>query len=92
MAAKTGTLYGLLTEFDDAPTLVEAVAKCRDHGFTKWDVHTPFPIHGMDAAVMRLGFLGPAQFLEDAAGVIAETERGGTLIGLPGQAVQQDVS
>ena len=51
MAANNGTLYGLITEFDDAPALVEAVTKCRDHGFTKWDVHTPFPIHGMDDAM-----------------------------------------
>ena len=53
MAAEsnTGTLYGLLTEFDDAPNLVQAVTKCRDYGFSKWDVHTPFPIHGMDAAM-----------------------------------------
>ena len=23
----------------------------RDAGFTKWDVHTPFPVHGMDDAM-----------------------------------------
>jgi len=61
MATTNGTLYGLIIEFDDAPTLVEAVTKCRDHGFTRWDVHTPFPIHGMDDAMgirgTRLPFL-----------------------------------
>ena len=45
------SLYGLMIEFSDAPDLVSAVEKCRDKGFTKWDVHTPFPIHGMDAAM-----------------------------------------
>ena len=48
---KTGALYGLLTEFSDARELVAAVTKCRDYGFTNWDVHTPFPIHGMDDAM-----------------------------------------
>lgn len=49
--AKNGNLYGLITEFGDARNLVQAVTKCRDYGFTKWDVHTPFPIHGMDDAM-----------------------------------------
>ncbi len=56
-----GALYGLLTEFDAASQLMPAVEKCRDQGFTKWDVHTPFPVHGMDDAMgirgTRLPFL-----------------------------------
>ena len=60
-ATKTGALYGLLTEFSEASHLMESVEKCRDHGFTKWDVHTPFPVHGMDDAMgirgTRLPFL-----------------------------------
>jgi hypothetical protein len=28
-----------------------AAEKVRDAGFTSWDVHSPFPIHGMDAAM-----------------------------------------
>lgn len=53
MAAVNNTekLYGLMTEFDTAPCLLEAVEKCRDEGFSKWDVHTPFPVHGLDAAM-----------------------------------------
>ena len=31
-----------------------AAEHVRDAGFTSWDVHSPFPIHGMDAA-MGLG-------------------------------------
>ena len=49
--AKTGNLYGLLTEFSAASQLMGAVEKCRDQGFTRWDVHTPFPVHGMDDAM-----------------------------------------
>lgn len=44
-------LYGMMTEFDSAAALVEAVRKTRDQGFKRWDVHTPFPIHGMDEAM-----------------------------------------
>lgn len=43
--------HGILVEFDDAHDLVEACRKVRDAGFQKWDAHTPFPIHGMDAAM-----------------------------------------
>ena len=47
-------IYGLGAEFDSAADLMHAAEKIRDSGFTKWDVHTPFPIHGMDKA-MGLG-------------------------------------
>jgi hypothetical protein len=54
-------LYGLMAEFDSASKLMKAVAKCRDEGFKNWDVHTPFPVHGMDDAMgirgTRLPFL-----------------------------------
>lgn len=43
--------YGLLLEFENALDLVDACAKVRDAGFKKWDAHTPFPVHGMDAAM-----------------------------------------
>ncbi len=46
-----GNLYGIMVEFDSASALVEAVRKTRDQGFKRWDVHTPFPIHGMDEAM-----------------------------------------
>ncbi|MGD9548234.1 MAG: DUF3341 domain-containing protein [Candidatus Krumholzibacteriia bacterium] len=56
-----GALYGLLTEFESPSLLMEAVEKVRDAGFKKWDVHTPFPVHGMDDAMgirgTRLPFL-----------------------------------
>lgn len=48
---ETGALYGLLVEFEDLPTLMHAVEKCRDEGFKNWDVHTPFPVHGLDGAM-----------------------------------------
>ena len=47
-------IYGLGAEFPTAAALFHAAEKIRDKGFKKWDVHSPFPIHGMDAA-MGLG-------------------------------------
>ena len=47
-------VYGLGAEFQSAADLLAAAEKIRDAGFKKWDVHTPFPVHGMDAA-MGLG-------------------------------------
>lgn len=43
--------YGYLCQFPSASALYEAAKKFRDAGFTKWDVHTPFPVHGMNEAM-----------------------------------------
>lgn len=47
-------LFGYLAEFDSAAELYHAAEKVRDAKFRHWDVHTPFPVHGMDKA-MGLG-------------------------------------
>lgn len=52
--AEAQRTFGIACEFSSAADLYHAAEKCRDHGFKKWDVHTPFPIHGMDEA-MGLG-------------------------------------
>jgi hypothetical protein len=46
--------YGLLAEFDTASALYHACEAVRDEGFTKWDAHSPFPVHGLEIA-MGLG-------------------------------------
>jgi hypothetical protein len=61
-AAETRSrLYGLLIEFEHPEALVAACRRVRDAGYRRWDAHTPFPIHGMDAAMgirgTRLPFL-----------------------------------
>jgi len=50
MASPT-TTYGLLARFKSAPDIYHAAEAVRDAGFSQWDVYTPFPIHGMDAAM-----------------------------------------
>ena len=47
----TKTLFGLGAEFSSAAALLEAAKKIYAHGFKKWDVYSPFPIHGMDHAM-----------------------------------------
>jgi hypothetical protein len=42
---------GLLAEYDTPAAAYHAAEKVRDAGYTKWDVHTPFPVHGMDHAM-----------------------------------------
>ena len=43
--------YGLIAEFENTSSALHAAEKVRDAGFRKWDVFTPFPIHGMDKAM-----------------------------------------
>jgi hypothetical protein len=40
--------YGILAEFDSPAAILTAAEKVRDAGYSRWDVFTPFPIHGMD--------------------------------------------
>jgi hypothetical protein len=40
--------YGLIAEFDTPAALLAAAEKVRDAGYRRWDVFTPFPIHGID--------------------------------------------
>jgi hypothetical protein len=46
-----GPVHGLVASFDSAASLYHAAEKVRDAGFKRWDVHTPYPVHGMDAAM-----------------------------------------
>ena len=46
--------YGLLAEFETTADILHAASKVRDAGYRRWDVYTPFPVHGMDEA-MGLG-------------------------------------
>jgi len=44
-------LYGVLAEFATPAAIYHAAEKMRDAGYRKWDVHAPFPIHGIDEAM-----------------------------------------
>ncbi len=56
-----GRVYGLLAEFSDPGSLHQAAQETRKAGYKRFDVHTPFPIHGMDRAMglgnSKVGFI-----------------------------------
>lgn len=43
--------YGIIAEFETPADAMHAAETVRDAGFRKWDVFTPFPVHGMDKAM-----------------------------------------
>ena len=43
--------YGVIAKFENPQSLVHAAEQVRNEGFTKFDCHSPFPIHGMDEAM-----------------------------------------
>jgi len=44
-------VYGIVAEFDETPKVFKAAQVVRDAGYSKWDVHSPFPIHDMEEAM-----------------------------------------
>ncbi len=50
-AGRETRLWGLLAEFDSVEALLPAVEELRAAGYTKFDVHSPFPVHGIDSAM-----------------------------------------
>ncbi len=56
--------YGMIATFDTTPEITRAAGLVREAGFVKWDVYTPFPVHGLDAVMgekrSRLGGLSLA--------------------------------
>ena len=46
-----GPYYGLLAAFATPADLYHACERVRDAGYTRWDAHTPFPVHGLERAM-----------------------------------------
>jgi hypothetical protein len=44
-------IHGIMAEYTTPAAAMHAAEKVRDAGFRKWDVFTPFPVHGMDKAM-----------------------------------------
>ncbi len=44
-------IYGMVAEYATPAALYHAAEKVRDAGYRKWDVYSPFPVHGMDDAM-----------------------------------------
>lgn len=50
-AAETPELIAVLAEFTTVDTVIAAARRLRIAGFTRWDTHSPFPLHGIDRAM-----------------------------------------
>jgi hypothetical protein len=50
MAIRT-PIYGLLAEFENPTTLVQAIRQARQAGYTKMDAYTPFPVEEVSDAL-----------------------------------------
>jgi hypothetical protein len=44
-------IFGIMAEFATPAAVYHAAEKIRDAGYTKWDLYSPFPIHGIDEAM-----------------------------------------
>jgi hypothetical protein len=65
----TSTAYGIIAEFDTPADTIHAAEKVRDAGFSKWDVFTPFPVHGMDRAMgLKHSVVGWFSFIGGVSG------------------------
>jgi hypothetical protein len=64
-------LYGVVAEFDSAAGLYHAAEGLRDAGYRRFDVFSPFPIHGMDEAMgLRRSVLGKFVFIGGLTGFL----------------------
>ena len=68
-------LYSLTALFDSPDEIIHAAEKTSSSGYTKYDVHTPYPVHGMDHAMRlktsRIGYFAFAFGLLGALSAVA---------------------
>ena len=46
-----GGCWGYLVEFATPEALLAAAERVRDAGYSRWDAHAPFPVHGLNDAM-----------------------------------------
>lgn len=51
MSTTLKRVHGYLAEFDSVKEVYHAAEEVRDAGYQRWDVHSPFAIHGLDHAM-----------------------------------------
>ncbi|MCW8812319.1 MAG: DUF3341 domain-containing protein, partial [Chlorobium sp.] len=52
-------IFGVTALFNNPDAIISAARKVADSGFTKWDVNSPYPLHGIDKAMkMKPSTLG----------------------------------
>ena len=63
-------LIGLVAQFDDPESLVQACDQARQAGYTKTDAFSPFPVHGIDPALGIKRTILPFIVLSIAVGAV----------------------
>ena len=65
VSGQPGSLYGIMAEFDDPESLLNAANQARSEGYREMDAYTPMPVEGLAEAighrsnrVQRLVFAG----------------------------------
>ncbi len=67
----TAPIFAMGAEFSSARDLYHAAEQVREAGFKRWDVYSPFPIHGMDEAMgLKRSFLAQLVFLGGLTGFL----------------------
>jgi mono/diheme cytochrome c family protein len=68
-------LYGITALFDSPDAIMHAAEAVTKAGYTRYDVHTPYPVHGMDRAMKlkpsKLGYFALAFGLTGALSAIS---------------------
>ncbi len=68
-------LYAVTALYSQPNDILRAAAKVRDAGYQKFDVHTPYPVHGLDGAMglpeTKLGFVTLFSGILGAVGMIS---------------------
>lgn len=69
MSESANKVYGLIAEFDNPAATMRAAEQLRDQGFQRWDVFSPYPVHGMDQAMgLKNSKVGWFSFIGGATG------------------------
>jgi hypothetical protein len=67
--APEAEIHAVMGVFDTPAEAMHAAEQVRDGGFRRWDVHTPFPVHGLDAAMgLKNSKVGWFSFIGGASG------------------------
>ena len=65
----TAKPFGIIAEFEKPADVLHAAEQVRDAGFTRWDVFTPYPMHGLDDAMgLKSSKVGWFSFLGGVTG------------------------
>ncbi|MFN0123803.1 MAG: DUF3341 domain-containing protein [Blastocatellia bacterium] len=50
LRADENKTYGVIAAFDSEDKIMEAARRVRQAGYTRFDTHTPYPVHGLERA------------------------------------------